>query len=117
MRIQVFIKIFLSNLIFLSISGCTKSDRLPLGHTIIEKWQDGKQAAVSLTYDGGTTNQFKIGVPIMNRLELPATFFIVTGEVGGSMYERKFLGRPLDEIVSETEEIQTNTENNFPCVC
>jgi peptidoglycan/xylan/chitin deacetylase (PgdA/CDA1 family) len=90
-----------------------ESNQIPVGHTEIEKWQDGKQAAVSLTYDGGTTNQFKIAVPIMNRLELPATFFIVTGEVEGSEYERRFLGRSLDEIVNETDEIQTNTENFF----
>ena len=113
MKFRSYISLILFNLPILLYSGCMESNQIPVGHTEIEKWQDGKQAAVSLTYDGGTTNQFKIAVPIMNRLELPATFFIVTGEVEGSVYERRFLGRSLDEIVNETDEIQTNTENFF----
>lgn len=94
-------------------SSCVKVNRKPIGFTVIERWKDGKKAAVSLTYDGGTLNQFQVALPIMDQMQFPATFFIVTGEIEGSMYERDFIGRPLEEIVIETEEISTNKENFF----
>ena len=103
---------FLLVIILLTVS-CSEKDRKPIGYTEIERWKDGKKSAVSLTYDGGTANQFHVALPIMNRLEFPATFFIVTGEVEGSMYERQFIGRPLEDIVRETEDTPTNAENFF----
>jgi len=103
---------FLLVVLLLPVS-CTEKNRKPIGHTEIEKWQDGKVSAVSLTYDGGTANQFRVALPIMNRLKFPATFYIVTGEIEGSQYEREFIGRPLDEILQETGEIPTNNENFF----
>ncbi len=103
---------FLSVVLLLSFS-CTKKNHKTIGHTEIEKWKDGKKTAVSLTYDGGTLNQFRVALPAMNRLEFPSTFFIVTGEVEGSSYERKFIGRSLDVIVRESAEIPTNTDNFF----
>ncbi|MDX1741900.1 MAG: hypothetical protein R3178_11425, partial [Rhodothermales bacterium] len=42
-----------------------------VGRTTIEKWPDGKRAAVSITFDGGTTNQFAMARPIMDELGLP----------------------------------------------
>ena len=35
-------------------------------HTEITKWQDGKLAAVSITFDDSTINQFRIAVPLLN---------------------------------------------------
>jgi len=102
----------LSFLLIVSVS-CKEENHKPAGYTEITKWKDNKTTAVSITYDGGTENQFKVAVPVMNRLEFPATFFIVTGEVEGSEYERNFLGRSLEEIVRETGETPTNAEN-FP---
>ena len=84
-----------------------------VGRTSIEKWQDGKRGAVSLTWDDGTLNQFRVAVPIMDRLGLPATFFIVTGEVAGSRYHGTFVGRPVREIVAETARVRTNADNLF----
>jgi len=86
---------------------------MPAGHTEIEKWQDGKNSAITLTYDDGSANQFDVALPIMNRLELPATFFINTGNIQGSQYQRKFIGRPVKEIIKETETIPTNEDNLF----
>ena len=57
-----------------------------IGHTEIAKWQYGKNGAVSLTYDDGSINQFRVAVPIMDSLGLPATFFIITGEMPGARY-------------------------------
>jgi peptidoglycan/xylan/chitin deacetylase (PgdA/CDA1 family) len=99
-------------IIFITVS-CANKDRKPAGDTELEKWQDGKTAAVSLTYDDGSANQFKVALPIMNRLDLPATFFINTGNISGSQYQRQFIGRPLEEIIRETAETPTNAENLF----
>src|SRR5512135_643459 len=69
--------------------------------TEITKWPLGRRAAVSLTFDDGSANQFRVAVPIMDRLGLPATFHIITGEVAGSKYRGAFVGRPVAEIVKE----------------
>ena len=84
-----------------------------VGRTSIEKWQDGKSGAVSLTWDDGTRNQFRVAVPILDRLGLPGTFFIITGEVAGSRYHGTFVGRPVREIVAETGRVSTNADNLF----
>ena len=67
--------------------------------TEITKWQDGKVGAVSLTYDDGSINQFKYALPVMERLQLPATFYIITGPIPGSKYPGKFIGRPVTDII------------------
>jgi peptidoglycan/xylan/chitin deacetylase (PgdA/CDA1 family) len=103
---------FLFILFILTIS-CTEKNHKPAGYTEITKWQDGKLTAVSLTYDDGSINQFKVALPIMNRLQFPATFFIITGDIEGSQYHRKFIGRPVEEIIKETAEIPTNADNLF----
>ncbi|HEU5366736.1 MAG TPA: polysaccharide deacetylase family protein [Hanamia sp.] len=82
------------------------------GKTEITKWQGGKKTAVSITYDDGSRNQFKVALPIMERLKLPAKFFVITGPIKGSVHPPKFVGRPVEEIISETATIPTN-ENNF----
>ncbi|HEX5169996.1 MAG TPA: polysaccharide deacetylase family protein [Cyclobacteriaceae bacterium] len=81
--------------------------------TEITKWQNGKKAAVSLTFDDGYITQFTEALPIMNRLSMPATFFIITGQIPGSQYEGKFIGRPVREIIRETATITTNKDNFF----
>ena len=60
------------------VSSCFAAGQV--GKTEITKWQDGKNGAVSLTYDDGSINQFRVAVPIMDNFGLPATFFIITGE-------------------------------------
>ena len=79
--------------------------------TEITKWQDGKTAAVSLTYDDSTINQFRIALPMMNERGLPATFFVITGEIPGSEYRATFVGRPIMEIIRESAKIPTNKGN------
>ena len=81
--------------------------------TTIEKWKGGKNAAVSLTYDDGSINQFTKALPIMNRLSIPATFFIITGQIPGSQYQGKFIGRPVEQIIAETATVPTNKDNFF----
>ncbi len=83
------------------------------GQTEITKWQDGKTGAVSITYDDGSINQFKYALPVMKRLALPATFYIITGSITGSKYQGKFIGRPVEEIITETATVPTDAGNYF----
>ena len=64
----------------------------------ITKWQFGKKGAISITYDDGIPTQFKEAIPVMNKLHFPGTFFIVTGNLKGSLYHAKFIGRPVHQI-------------------
>ena len=98
----------LSLLIFLALLQLqTKSQ------TTITKWKDDKKGAVSITYDDGNRNQFKYALPIMERLHLPATFYIITGPIIGSQYPGRFIGRPVEQIMKETETIPTDSTNYF----
>jgi peptidoglycan/xylan/chitin deacetylase (PgdA/CDA1 family) len=83
------------------------------GTTEITKWQDGKTGAVSLTYDDGSINQFRVAVPIMDRFIMPATFFIITGEIPASHFQGAFIGRPTKDIIHETVAVPTNRGNFF----
>jgi peptidoglycan/xylan/chitin deacetylase (PgdA/CDA1 family) len=84
-----------------------------VGKTEITRWQEGKNGAVSLTYDDGSINQFRVAVPIMDNFGLPATFFIITGNIPGSRYHGTFVGRPTNAIIAETANIPTNKDNFF----
>jgi peptidoglycan/xylan/chitin deacetylase (PgdA/CDA1 family) len=84
-----------------------------IGKTEITKWQYGKRGAVSLTYDDGSVNQFRVAVPIMDSFRFPATFFIITGNIPGSQYHGTFIGRPTKEIIAETATVPTNKDNFF----
>ena len=84
-----------------------------IGKTEITKWQNDKKAAVSITYDDGSRNQFKTALPIMEELNLPATFFVITGPVKGSVYQSKFIGRPVKDIIAESQSVSTNANNFF----
>ncbi|HEX8675666.1 MAG TPA: polysaccharide deacetylase family protein, partial [Segetibacter sp.] len=97
--IQSIVTTMLEKIVFIAaylvlLVACNADEKLA-GQTEITKWQYGKNAAVSLTYDDGSTNQFSQALPIMNRLGLPATFFIITGQIPGSQYQGRFIGRPV----------------------
>lgn len=103
--------ITLLGILFIVIS-CTTITEETIGKTTITKWQDDKKSAISLTYDDGIINQFTVARPIMNILGFPGTFYILTGKINGSA-QGKFIGRPINEIISETASIKTNSENFF----
>src|SRR5687767_13859399 len=79
--------------------------------TEITKWQDGKLATVSITFDDSTINQFRIALPMLNERGLPATFFVITGEIPGSEYRPTFVGRPIMDIIRESAKIPTSKSN------
>ncbi|HTJ14358.1 MAG TPA: polysaccharide deacetylase family protein [Dinghuibacter sp.] len=83
-----------------------------LAQTTITKWPDDKNGAVSITYDDASRRQFTGALPLMERLQLPATFFVITGPIDGSEYKGKFIGRPIREIIGESATVPTN-EHNF----
>jgi len=81
------------------------------GSTTITEWQYGKNGAVSITYDDASRNQFTRALPAMERLKIPATFFVITGPITGSTYHGKFVGRPVEVIIKESATIPTNEQN------
>ncbi|HEY8782310.1 MAG TPA: polysaccharide deacetylase family protein [Mucilaginibacter sp.] len=100
----------------IAISFClilAKGQTASVGQTEITKWQYGKNGAVSITYDDGSINQFRYALPIMERLKLPATFFIITGGIPGSKYHGRFIGRPVKAIIAESATIPTSQQNFF----
>lgn len=107
-----FIKITVCSLALSFLLFSCRDDN-SIGKTIITKWKFDKKGAITLTYDDGNIHQFKRAMPIMDRLGLPGTFYIVTGKVPGSQYPPRFIGRPVAEIIEETKGIPTNKENFF----
>lgn len=103
------IPVFIFFLVFLVFSATAQT----VGKTEITKWQNGKKTAISITYDDGSRNQFKTALPIMEQMNLPATFFVITGPIKGSVYPPKFIGRPVKEIIAETKTVPTNADNFF----
>ena len=77
----------------------------------VTKWQDGKDGCVSITYDDSSINQFRVAIPLMNERGLPGTFFIITGDIDGSKYQPAFIGRPIMDILRESEKTPTTKEN------
>lgn len=94
-------------------SGAGPSLRAEAGRTEILKWPKGSRAAVSLTYDDGSINQFRVAVPLMKKLGFPATFHIVTGQVAGSKYAGAFIGRPVADIIAETASVPAGKDSFF----
>jgi peptidoglycan/xylan/chitin deacetylase (PgdA/CDA1 family) len=108
MRLIVAI-LFFGLIILLS---CSENDA-HFAETTVTKWSNGKIAAVSITYDDATINQFRQALPIMDTLGFKGTFFINTTDIPGSQYAPKFIGRPLAEIIKETAISKTNADNLF----
>lgn len=96
----------------LLLASCTTKMEEHVGNTVITKWQENKKSAISITFDDGIINQLTVARPILNKLGLPGTFYIITGKVDGSS-EGKFIGRPNEEIIKETASIKTNADNFF----
>lgn len=43
-----------------------------------------KHAVVSLTFDDGSKNHFKYGIPILRKMNIPATFYLITSAIDSS---------------------------------
>jgi peptidoglycan/xylan/chitin deacetylase (PgdA/CDA1 family) len=89
------------------------STALVRAQTSITEWQYGRNGAISITYDDASRHQFTRALPVMQRLKMPATFFVITGPITGSQYHGKFVGRPVQEIIKESATIPTGEQNFF----
>ena len=101
----------LPSLIALSLSIGLCQAQTAGGKTTITEWQFGKNGALSITYDDASRHQFTRALPVMQRLKLPATFFVITGPITGSKYHGKFVGRPVQDIIKESATVPTNDQN------
>lgn len=104
-------KYFLAFAFIMLTCSCTNSQKT--GETEITTWQNDRSAAISLTFDDGSPNQFSQALPILNKLNIPATFYIITGNVAGSQYHGKFIGKPVNDIIKGTADTLTNKNNFF----
>ena len=98
--------------LIISLSLLNSLCKAQTGSTTITEWQYGKNGAVSITYDDASRLQFSRALPLMERLKLPATFFVITGPITGSKYQGKFVGRPVEDIIKESATVPTD-EHNF----
>jgi peptidoglycan/xylan/chitin deacetylase (PgdA/CDA1 family) len=106
----------LKTLLFAALIGLQNlptNAQTQIGTTEITKWQYGKTGAISITYDDGSMNQFRKALPVMDKVKIPATFFIITGSIPGSKYHGRFIGRPVKEIIKESATVPTNDQNFF----
>ncbi len=81
--------------------------------TTVTQWQDGKAAAVAITYDDSTINQFRVALPLMNERGLIGTFFVITGQIPGSTHLPTFVGRPIMDILRESATVPTSAANVY----
>jgi peptidoglycan/xylan/chitin deacetylase (PgdA/CDA1 family) len=79
--------------------------------TEITRWQDGKEACISLTFDDSSINQFRIDIPLLNERRIPGTFFVITAGIQGSKNAPAFVGRPMMDIIRESAQVPTNRDN------
>jgi len=83
---------FITPLIFIFIASnlLVKADEPVCNSKIkirIATFKDNKAGAVSYTFDDGLRNQYLIAVPIMERMQIPGTFFIIPGHVSATQQE------------------------------
>lgn len=94
------------------LGACSGPDGI-VGNAEITKWQDGKNGAISITYDDASINQFRQALPIMDTLGMKGTFFINTAHIQDSEIPPKFIGRPIADIIKETATTPTGQSNLF----
>lgn len=66
------------------IFSCNLEKEKNIGSTMITKWQGDKKTAISITYDDGIINQFTVAKPIMDKFQMPGTFYVITGKITGA---------------------------------
>ena len=99
--------------VMLTLASCSRDTDQFFGETQITKWQDDKTAAISITYDDATINQFRKALPIMDSLGFKATFYINTADIPGSQFAPRYFGRPLIDIIKESAKTPTTLDNLF----
>jgi peptidoglycan/xylan/chitin deacetylase (PgdA/CDA1 family) len=67
-----------------------------------EDWANVKEPAVAITFDDGYADNFLEALPILENVGVPATFFISTGSVAGTLKE--FWWHQLEAILLQDKE-------------
>lgn len=70
-------------------------------------WPDGHRAAISLSFDDARPSQLRCGLPLLERLGVPATFFVLPDAVARSRAEWR-------DVVGRGHEIGNHTLSH-PC--
>ena len=96
----------------LIFAGCESGNQMA-GESEITIWKDGKSAAISITYDDASINQFRQALPIMDTLGMKGTFFINTAHIRDNIIPPRFIGRSIEQIIRETVETRTDLSTIF----
>src|SRR6187431_1050053 len=95
-------RILATNMLLLFVAGCASRETTNFGKTEITRWQDDKNATISITYDDATINQFRAALPIMDTLGFKGTFFINTADIPGSQFPPRYFGKALQQVAKES---------------
>ena len=98
--------------LLLLLCGCVGLGAQAPGDTHVTRFQGDKTGAVSLTFDDGIITQFTVARPILDSLDLTATFYVITGKIRGAAQGR-FIGRNREDILREASETPTDSTNFF----
>jgi peptidoglycan/xylan/chitin deacetylase (PgdA/CDA1 family) len=82
LRFSFFVILTLLSLMAVLFAGCMPTEHTKKTSTMHQQsrrfdWPDGKAAAVSLSFDDGYANQVDIGVPLLDKYNVKATFYVL----------------------------------------
>ena len=66
--------------------------------------------AVALTFDDGFADNLEVALPVLQRFELPAIFFVPSALIGGARPVERYLGCCGDDRLMDWEEVQALVE-------
>jgi len=77
--------------------------------TKITPWKNNCKAALTLSFDGGYSISYNLAMELLLRYKMPATWFIVTGCIGGNLEGRPVVNWEELKKVSSDMEIASHT--------
>ncbi|MDP4195852.1 MAG: polysaccharide deacetylase family protein [Bacteroidota bacterium] len=77
----------------------------------IATWLDYKDAAISFTYDDNSITQFSIGIPLLDKYNLPGTFFVITKQIDDGFCGLTW--KYLKSLTDNGHEIASHTVNHL----
>ena len=77
--------------------------------TSITPWKNNARAALTLSFDGGYTTTYNLAMEVLLKYKMPATWFIVTGFIGGSLQGRPVVNWEELKKISSDMEIGSHT--------
>jgi len=103
MRIQIASVWSLILLGFLHIAGFTQYQSVPeVSRGERFTWPEGKQVALSLSFDDGRSSQLDVGIPILNKYRVKATFYINPSNISERVDDWKMALAEGHELANHT---------------